>query len=114
MKKLTLMLVLLILPVFTFAAISEQDKLNFQHTYSNGEITPETYTKLFNFCDKNGTNIESCLSKLKVQASALTQNHIKNRICKNHIKNRICCVNISGFVGEYAYIHGQEYCIPPC
>lgn len=109
MKKLTLMLVLLILPVFTFAAISEQDKLNFQNTYSNGEITPETYTNLLNFCDKNDTDIESCLSKLKVQAkvqaSALTQ---------NRTKSRLCCLNVSGFLGEYAVIHGQEYCIPPC
>lgn len=105
-KKLTLKSVLfnllLIMPILSFAAISEQDKTNLKNIYS-GEIKPEIYTKLLNFCDD--TDIDSCLGKLKAKSS----------IQKSAEKiNNICCLNVSGGWGEYAYIHGQPYCIPPC
>lgn len=110
-KKLTLNSVLfnilLIMPIFSFAAISEQNKVNFKNIYSSSEIKPKTYTNILNFCGENDTDIDSCLVKLKAQPSyqSLTQ---------NQIKGGVCCVNVSGFVGEYAYIRGQSYCIPPC
>lgn len=93
------------MPIFSFAAISEQDKINFQYMYG-AEIKPETYTKILNFCDKNDANINSCLVKLKAQPSQ--QKSVKNQM------GRFCCVNVSNQWGEYAYIHGQDYCIYPC
>lgn len=98
---------LLIFPILSFATITEQDKVNFQYIYGSSEIKSEVYTKILNFCDKNSADIDSCLNKLKAQSSseALTQ---------NQVKGPICCLNVSGFVGEYAYMHGQAYCIPPC
>ncbi len=108
-KKLTLKSVLfnllLVMPVLSFAAISEQDKISFESMYS-GAIKPETSTKILNFCDKNDTDINSCLSKLKAQPSQ--QKSVQKQM------GRFCCVNVSNQWGEYAYIHGQDYCIYPC
>ena len=108
-KKLTLKSVLfnllLVMPVLSFAAISEQDKISFESMYS-GAIKPETSTKILNFCDKNDTDINSCLSKLKAQPSQ--QKSAQNQM------GRFCCVNVSNQWGEYAYIRGQDYCIYPC
>ena len=104
MKKL-LTILICIVSVNAFAAISEQNKLNFQFMYGD-EIKPETYTKILNFCDKNDTDINSCLGKLKAQSSQL-------KSAQNQT-GKICCVNVSNQVGEYAYIHGQDYCIYPC
>jgi hypothetical protein len=108
MKKLTLISVLLLIfPIFSFAAISEQEKNNFQYTYGNSEVNPEVYTKILDFCDKNDTNIDSCLSKLRAQSTS-------DAVTQPKIKGRLCCLNVSGFIGEYTYLHGQAYCIPPC
>lgn len=85
--------------------ISEQDKISFESMY-NGAIKPETSTKILNFCDKNDTDINSCLSKLKAQPSQ--QKSAQKQM------GRFCCVNVSNQWGEYAYIHGQDYCIYPC
>lgn len=94
------------MPIFSFAAISEQDKVNFKNIYGS-EIKPKTYANILNFCDENDTDINSCLVKLKAQSSY-------QALAQNQIKGGICCMNVSGFVGEYAYMHGQAYCIPPC
>jgi hypothetical protein len=109
MRKLTLKSVLfnllLVIPVLSFAAVSEQDKVKI---YVHGsEIKPEIYTNILNSCDKNNTDIDSCLEKLKAQSSA--QNLFKSQVSYSY-----CCQNVSGRWGEYAYIHGQDYCIPPC
>lgn len=107
-KKLTLksVLLLLVIPVFSFAAISEQDKINFKHIYAS-EIKPETYANILNFCDKNDTDINSCLGKLKAQSSGL-------KLAQNQMNYSFCCTNVSGGWGDYNYIRGQAYCIPPC
>jgi hypothetical protein len=109
-KKLTLKSVLfnllLVMPIFSYAAISEQDKVNFKNIYSS-EIKPETYANVLNFCDKNDTDIDSCLGKLKARPS-------EDKSIQKQTSYKFCCLNVSGFYGEYAYIHGQDYCIPPC
>lgn len=109
-KKLTLKSVLfnllLVMPIFSYAAISEQDKINFKNIYGS-EIKPETYTKLLNSCGKNDTNVVSCLNKFKAQPS-------EHKSIQSQTNYRFCCVNVSGYVGEYAYIRGQDYCISPC
>ena len=94
------------IPLFSFAADSQQDKLNFKKIYGN-EVKPQTYSKIFDFCDKNAINTDSCLQKLKAKS-------YENQSLQNQTSNKYCCVNVSGFVGEYAYIRGQGYCIPPC
>lgn len=110
MKKLTfksvLFNLLLVIPIFSFAAISEQDMVNFKNIYGS-EVKPELYTKILNFCDKNDTDIDSCLGKLKAQSSA-------QKSAQNQIGYSACCLNVSGHWGEYAYIYGQSYCIYPC
>lgn len=109
-KKLTLKSalfnLLLVMPVFSFAAISEQNKINFQSMYGT-EIKPETYTKILDICDKNDTDIISCLGKLKAQP-------LQQKSAQNKMGYRFCCYNVSGQWGEYAYIRGQDYCIYPC
>lgn len=65
MKKQILILTCLV-SVNAFAAISEQNKLNFQYKYG-GEINPEISTKIVDACDKNNTDLESCLKGLKAQ-----------------------------------------------
>lgn len=107
MKKLTLKSVLfnllLVIPIFSFAAISEQNKVNYKY----GREILEIDTNILNFCHKNDTNIDSCLEKLKLESSE--QKSVQNQMSYNS-----CCQNVSGGWGEYAYIHGQAYCIPPC
>lgn len=110
MKKLTLKSVLfsllLFIPILSSAAISEQDKINFKNIYG-GEIKPKTYSNILKFCDENDADIDSCLMSLRAQPSYQALN-------QNQIKGGLCCINVSGFLGEYAYIHGQAYCISPC
>lgn len=98
--------ILLTLPIFSFAADAGQELLNLKQAYGD-EIKPKTYTNLLNFCGQNNMDIESCLTKLAAQSSDET-------LAQNNIKGGYCCVNVSGFVGEYAFIRGQSYCIPPC
>lgn len=105
--KSALFNLLLLIPIFSFAAISAQDQANFKSTYGN-TIKSETYTKILNFCDKNDTDIISCLEKLKAQPSKLNSTQQKMGY------NRFCCLNVSNQIGEYAYIQGREYCIWPC
>lgn len=110
MKKLTFKLILLnlllIMPIFSFAAISDQDRIKDKI----GNNVVEKYIDLFNACKMNGTDIDSCLSKFKAIPSEETS-------ASNHQKRNsgyYCCRNVSGSWGEYAYIHGQDYCVPPC
>jgi len=65
---------------------------------SDSEVL-EVYTNILNSCSKNDIGIDACLSKFKAQSSE---------------PKYYCCRNVSGSWGEYAYIHGQDYCIPPC
>lgn len=106
MKQFTFSLVLfnflLCMPIFSFAATAEQDKVN----YKAGIEILETYNNILNYCNKNDKDINSCLKKLNAQSmdQKPTQNHM----------NYYCCQNVTGGWGEYAYIHGQAYCVPPC
>ncbi|MDP3559396.1 MAG: hypothetical protein Q8R79_03480 [Legionellaceae bacterium] len=102
--KSVLFNLLLVLPIFSFAAITEQDKANFDYIYGS-DIKPEIYTKILNFCDKNDTDIDACLAKLKARSS-------EQKL--DQVGYSSCCLNVSGHWGEYAYIHGKEYCIYPC
>lgn len=104
--KSMLLSLLFIIPTFSFAAISEQDKVSFKNIYGS-EIKSGTYTNIFDFCDKNNTDLTTCLHQLKALPSA-------HKSIKNQTSFGYCCKNISGNWGEYAYIHGQDYCIPPC
>lgn len=110
MNKLTLksvlLNILLIMPILSFAAISEQDKVNFKNIYG-GEIKPEISVNILNFCDKNDADIDSCLRQLKAQPSTL-------KSAQNQTSYHYCCVNVSGYWGDHAYIHGVDYCISPC
>lgn len=109
-KKLTLSAVLLnlllILPSASFAAISEQNQTNFKNIYGS-EIKPELYAKIMEFCEKNDTNLVSCMEKLKAKPSKQTS-------AQSLMNYNYCCVNVSNQWGEHAYIHGQDYCFSPC
>lgn len=94
------------MPIFSFAAISEQDIINFKNVYGS-EIKPETRTNILNFCNKNDTDIDSCLLKLKAQSS-------KQKSAANAMGYSQCCWNVSGQWGEYVYVYGQSYCVYPC
>ena len=106
MKKI--ILALLVMVCFnSFAAISEQDKAGFKSMYG-GVINPETSTKILDFCDKNDTNIGSCLGKIKSQPS-------KQKTAANAMGYYSqCCWNISGQWGEHVYAYGQDFCVPLC
>lgn len=110
MKKLTLKsvlsTVLLITPIFSFAAISEQDIVDFKNIYGS-EIKSETSAKILSFCNKNDTDTNSCLLKLKAQSSG--QKSVANAMGYSQ-----CCWNVSGQWGEYVYMYGQSYCVYPC
>ena len=97
---------LLVLPVCSFAALSEQDKANFTNIHG-GAIKPETYTNIFNFCDKNNTDIDSCLLQLKAQVS-------EQKSALNQMSYNYCCRNVSGQWGDHHNIDGIDYCIWPC
>ena len=109
-KKLTLKSVLfnllLVMPIFSFAAISVQDMVNFKNIYGS-EIKPETYTKILSFCNKNDTDIYSCLLKLKAKSS-------EQKSAANAMGYSQCCWNVSGQWGEYVFVYGQSYCVYPC
>lgn len=105
MKKI-LLISLMLIGVNSFAAITEQDKLNFKSIYGN-ELPAKLSAKLFEFCEKNDMDIDTALSKMK--ASPALQS-----MAPNGVKGKLCCVNVNGFLGEYAFIQGQGYCIPPC
>ena len=102
--KLVLLNLLLTIPLVSFAAISKQDRVNDKA----GSDVLEKYTNILNSCKMNGTDIDSCLSKFKAQSSG--QKSAKKQMTFGNY----CCVNVSGGWGEYAYIHGNAYCIPPC
>ena len=104
--KKALFNIILILPIISFAGISEQDKINFKNLYGN-EIKTKTYNNLLDFCERNDSDIDACLMKLKAQTSY-------QALAQNQIKGNLCCLNVSGFIGDYAFIQGQGYCIPPC
>ena len=103
MKK-TILILTCMVSINAFAAISEQDKLSFQYKYGS-QLTPATSTKILNFCEKNDTTTETCMSKLKAQPSQ-----------KKSVQNNgnYCCLNVSNQWGDHAYFHGQDYCIYPC
>lgn len=82
-------------------AISKQDGVN---SKSGSQVLQE-YINILNSC--NGTDIDSCLSKFKVQTSG-------PKSTKSMVTYGSCCLNVSGGWGEFAYIHGTSYCIPPC
>lgn len=105
MKKL-LTILIYIVSVNAFAAISEQNKLNFQYKYG-GEINPQTSTKMIDACDKNNTDMESCLKGMKAQQT--NQQSVQSKQ-----GYRYCCYNVSGQWGEHAYIYGNDLCVPPC
>ncbi|MCC5791943.1 MAG: hypothetical protein JJT82_04935 [Legionellaceae bacterium] len=109
-KKLTLTSVLLYLvwavPTFSFAAISAQEKMDFKNRYGSA-IPSETYTNILNFCDKNNTDLDSCLAMLKA-------NPAKQKSAQSQMGYSFCCRNVSGGFGDYVVIHQKEYCIPPC
>ncbi len=96
----------LAMPISSFSAFSEQDKIVFKNIFS-GNLKPKIYADLLEYCDKNDTNINSCMNKLKAQPSIKTS-------AQNQMNYSFCCVNVSGGWGDYAYYRGQEYCIPPC
>ena len=106
MNKLLISALMLssVMPVLSFAAISEQDKLSFQYKYGS-QMTPATSAKILNFCEKNDTTIESCMSKLKAQPSQ-----------KKSVQNNgnYCCWNVSNQLGDHVYYQGQDYCFHPC
>lgn len=110
LKKLTIQSVLfnllLVIPVFSFAAISEQDMNNFKSIYGS-DIKPETSANILNYCNKNDTDLVSCLSKLQAQSS-------EQESAQSQASYSYCCENVSGHWGDYAYIRGQAYCVPPC
>jgi len=85
----------------SFAAISKHDRVNGR----SGSEVLKAYTNILNSC--NGTDIDSCLSKFKAQPSEL-------KSAQNQGNSYSCCLNVSGYWGEFAYIHGESYCIPPC
>jgi len=92
--------------VQAMAAISEQDKVRFNSMYG-GVIKPEISTKILNFCDKNDTNIDSCLGKIKTQSS-------KQKTAVNAMGYSQCCYNVSGQYGDYVYAYGSSWCVWPC
>lgn len=106
MKKLLISAMMLssVMPVLSFAAISEQDKLSFQYKYGS-QMTPATSAKILNFCEKNDTTIESCMSKLKAQTS-------QKKTVQNN--GNYCCWNVSGQWGDHIYYNGQDLCMPSC
>lgn len=97
---------LLVMPIFSFAANTALDKANFKNMYG-GEIKPEAHTNILNSCDKNDNDIESCMSKFKAKSTLKKSSH-------NGMGYSFCCLNVSGRIGEYLYYRGQEYCVPPC
>ncbi len=97
---------LLALPVSSFAALSDQDKANCMNIHG-GAIKPETYITIFNFCNKNDTNIDSCLLQLKAQVS-------EQKSVQNQNGYSYCCRNVSGQWGDHHTIDGIDYCIWPC
>ena len=105
MKK-TILILTCIVSVNAFAAISEQDKLNFQYKYGS-QMTPETSVKILNFCEKNDTTIESCMSKLKAQPS-------QKKSVQNNANYNYCCWNVSGQWGDHVYYNGQDLCMSSC
>ena len=92
--------------VNSFAAITEQDKLNFKSINGN-DISAKLSAKLFDFCEKNDMDIDTALSKMKAPPALQS-------MAPNGLKGKLCCLNVNGFLGEYAFIQGQAYCIPPC
>lgn len=108
MKKLLISALMLssVMPVLSFAAILEQDKLSFQYKYGS-QMTPVTAAKILNFCEKNDTTIESCISKLKVQPS-------QNKSFQNNGNSNYCCWNVSAQWGDHVYYNGQNLCMPSC
>ncbi len=105
MKKL-LLISLMFIGVNSFAAITEQDKAYFKSLIGQ-ELPAKLSAKLFDFCEKNNTDIDTALSKMKAPP-------VVQSIAQNELKGKLCCVNVRGFLGEYAYIQGQAYCIEPC
>ncbi len=105
MKK-AILIVCMLVSVHAMAAISEQDKVRFNSMYG-GVITPEISAKILNYCDKNDTNIDSCLGKIKTQPS-------KQKTVANAMGYSQCCWNNAGQWGEYVYARGQSWCIYPC
>jgi len=101
--KSVLVCLLLASPIFSYAAISDQVSDNSKL----GSQVLETYAKMLDFCHKNDTDIDSCLRKLKAKST-------ETRLDQKQLNSGFCCRNVSGGWGEYAYIHGQDYCIPPC
>ena len=74
--------------------------------HKSGSEVLQAYTNILNSC--NGADIDSCLNKFKALPS-------EQKSAQNHVKpSYLCCLNVSNTWGEYAYIHGQDYCIPPC
>ena len=105
MKKL-LLISLMFIGVNSFAAITEQDKEYFKNLIGQ-EMPAKLSAKLFEFCEKNDMDIDTALSRMKAPPAVQS-------MAQSGLKGKLCCLNVSGFLGEYAYIQGQSYCISPC
>lgn len=104
--KKTILSFLLLIPILSFAGMSEQQKLYFNNTYGN-QLDAKTAASVLSYCDEQNLNVEKCLKQLEAKEAD------KKSVQRNQTY-RYCCLNVSNKIGEYAYLYGKEYCIPPC